>query len=127
MAAERATDATEVWFTVGTAADAAGVPRRSAFRWAAAGRIPVRMIGPRRCTEVGALRLFAASRGGTRAMAPMQATPHGESATPPSVPPDEDTTEAIAALSEGLVCAQEQALALLNRVDRIERALGLRR
>jgi hypothetical protein len=124
MASESATDGTAVWFTIGSAADAAGVPRRSAFRWAAASLIPVRVIASRRCTEVAALRLFAVGRRGTRAMAPMQATPDGESVAPPSLPPAEET---IAALSEGLICAQEQGLALLDRVDRIERALGLRR
>ncbi len=110
-----------LWHTIGVAADVAGVARRSAFRWAARGALPVHKIGQRRYVEVGALRRFAANRGNRAIVAPGQATKPSEVGGPP--PQDEETLDA---LSEGLTAAQEMVQALFSRVERLERLLGAR-
>lgn len=50
----------QVWMPVKHAARAAGVPERSAFRWAKKGVVPVRRSGKVQLVEVAALRAYAA-------------------------------------------------------------------
>ena len=59
-AAAPASMAGQVWMPVKHAARAAGVPERSAFRWAKKGVIPVRRSGKVQLVEVAALRAWAA-------------------------------------------------------------------
>lgn len=75
----------QVWMPVKHAARAAGVPERTAFRWAKKGVVPVQRSGTVQLVEVGALRAYAmrpanatvAARGVTAA--PLGATPTGGS------------------------------------------------
>lgn len=113
-----APDGTERWLTIGLAARAAGVSRRTAFRWASLGIIPVRQAGTRRCIEVGALHRLTLNRVPAARVQPLGGA---EAANSPS-PTEADT---LAALSEGLVVAQEMTNSLFNRVARLERLAGL--
>lgn len=116
----------EVWLCIGAAAEAAGVARRSAFRWIGRGAIPVRRVGPRRLVEVGALRLFAERRGRAKGVALFRANGSAPGcAAPPPLPTAEQEAQMAAVTSVLLI--EEQVAALWPRIDRIERALGLRR
>lgn len=116
----------EVWLSIGAAAEAAGVARRSAFRWVARAAIPTRLVGRRRLVEVGALRLFAANRGRATRAALFSAT---GGSTDCSAPPPRSTPEheALLAAAVSVTLVEDQVAALWPRIERIERALGLLR
>lgn len=117
---------TETWLPVGPAATAAGVARRSAFRWVQAGLIPVRTEGNQRCIEVNALRRLGEARQGATQPAQIRATPRNpdETATIPH-PGLED--EALLALSVSMSNVEELLAGLVLRLGGIERMLRLRR
>lgn len=72
-AANAAGVAAQVWMPVKHAAREAGVPDRSAFRWAKKGVIPVRRSGKVQLVEVGMLKAYA-SRPVNAEVAPSAAT-----------------------------------------------------
>lgn len=71
--ANAASVAAQVWMPVKHAAREAGVPERSAFRWAKKGVIPVRRSGKVQLVEVGMLKTYA-SRPVNAEVAPGGAT-----------------------------------------------------
>lgn len=117
--------ACEEWLPIGTAADAAGVARRTAFRWVRASLVPVRPLGRRRCIEVGALRRVAAERQCATGTALNHATAaHPDETNAPPLPSFEP--DAVVALSESVANVEELLNSLAIRFGAIERALGLR-
>ena len=116
----------EVWLPVGAAAETVGIPRRTLFRWAAKGSLPVRRVGARRLVEVSALRAMAAvSRGKQATVAHIGATSEAV-ADPPPPAPSPVGAEELEALSETVTSHEELLNGLWGRVEGIERHLGLR-
>jgi hypothetical protein len=120
-----APDNAEIWLTVGPAGDAAGVARRTAFRWVALRLLTIREVSGRRCIEVGALRRLALARHNAKGMAPNAASPDpsDETVAAPHPAPEQ---EALLALSESMANVEELLAGLVLRLDGIERTLGLR-
>ncbi len=107
------------WKTVGRAAAAAGVARRSAFRWAASGTVQTRKEGRRRLVEVSDLRTLAMNSFANSAMAldgTVEAFPGPEYGHKPLQGPS---------LASALVRVEEQLAALWARLERLERALRI--
>ncbi len=129
--AEKHASSESTWMSITAAADAAGVSRRSAFRWVERGHVPCRVAGTRRVVAVEALRGFAASHHpGNRAtqpdLAPNPAT-SGETGDAPPPPADGEIGEALETLSVQCTGNSEQIAALWTRLENLERHLGLTR
>lgn len=82
VAATNASVAERVWMPVKHAARAAGVPERTAFRWAKKGAVVVRRSGKVQLVEVAALRAYAARPVNARAAAGGAATGGGGEVAP---------------------------------------------
>jgi hypothetical protein len=94
--------ATETWLPPTAAAHAAGVSPRTVFRWAAAGKVPLRTEHGTRLVELGAVRALAARPRGDRGSRGSAITLAGRP------PPTADAFDA-----------------LVHRVERLERTLPL--
>lgn len=130
---------TSPWQTIGVAAAAAGIPARTAFRWAALGLLPVREIDGQRLVSIEALLQLAGaprtarapaaaaatSATSTRPLAPAYAT----SGTPvsPARAPHALERETLEATLRASMALEKAVLALWARVDHLERAWGLAR
>ena len=130
MAEKHATGET-TFLPISAAADAAGVSRRTVFRWLEHGHVPCRVLGARRVVAVEALRRFAASHHtGNRASRPdlaLNPATSGETGDAPPPPADGEFGEALEALSVQCTVNGEQVAALWNRVENLEHHLGLTR
>ena len=103
-----------MWMPVKHAAAAAGVPERSAYRWAKRGVIAVQKSGKVQLVEVGALRAYAAR--------PVNATAAKLTATHPG-----DRIAEVAAIADWdeRLCAVETGLVeLFDRVTTLATGLG---
>lgn len=122
-----------VWMPVKHAARAAGVPERSAFRWAKKGAVEVRRSGKVQLVEVAALAAYAARPVNARvaevgatvaAGASLAAFAPGSRGFPGAQAPIAATTAAEEALEERL-CLMEVLLQELEaRLEALERAAG---
>jgi len=112
------------WLPISAAADLAQVSRRTAFRWIERGFIPWRLFGSRRVVAVEALVGFAARKHGAD-LAQEQAI-SAERADAPPPPGRGEVEDALEQLSEATATQQDLLNGLWNRVEKIERHLGLR-
>ena len=111
----------QTWLTIGVAAEVAGVARRTAFRWAERGAVPVVRVAGRRLVEVGCLRAVAGVSRRTRASGTVQAI---SLETGPSYPSPGDA-DVVAMLNDVVLGIQETLESLNCRIARLERHLRL--
>ena len=112
------------WKPIAQAAAEAGVSRRTAFRLAKAGKVPVRVIDGRRQADVETLRQIASScpRNSASACANVRGTGTGlDEADGEAVPPAPDRLEELGA---NLWLCQDSIDLLRSRVARLERLLS---
>jgi hypothetical protein len=111
----------DMWLTVGAAAEVAGTARRSAFRWANQGCLPVRQVGRRRLVQVDALAAYSRNHGKSASLALFGATGREQPAFAHSQAPSGQ----VAALEDTVLMLQETVLIQEQRLAEIERLLGL--
>jgi len=123
----------QVWMPVKHAARAAGVPERSAFRWARKGVVPVRRSGKVQLVEVAALAAYAARPVNGRVAEGAAGMAAGATVAVigrcsigiPTVPAGTAATAAAEAAEERLCLLEVLLEELETRLTTLERAAGV--
>lgn len=122
MAPSLPTEIRDEWLPVAEAAEIAGVPRRTAFRWVKQGLVKVKGTSGRRLVTPGSLKLLGAAPGSA-----MRALHGTTGALPPAYKVlglEFDPDETVEGLLSWQETVEERLEVMAKRVESLEKRLG---